>query len=434
MKLAVRSSDSLKGFPIADTAAVPRASPRYSEKNTAKKRGTPMDLPFTIEEFRARLERVRRAMDEQVIDLMLVADPNNVYWLTGTGDWSFYVPQFVLVSLEDSEPIWIGRAMDTPGARLSAWMRPDRFVAYPETYIQRQGTHASDYIGEFIAARGLGTKRIGYESDSYYFSIKSFVHLQRALPNATFVDCELLVNRARAVKSETEFSYLSQAASIVEGAMRAAYEGIAPGVRQCDVVADIYHAQMAPNEEFGGDLTALCPIVLAGEKASGAHPIWTDERFSNDQTVAIELGGARKRYTSALARTLHLGRTPPSALIDTAKAVEEGLGAVLSTLKEGSTGHEVHAAWAGVLAKYGLKKESRIGYAMGIGFPPDWGEHTISLRAGETDPIPADTCIHVMLGMWMQGWGMEMSETVRITPTGVQCLTQFPRGLYVKAQ
>jgi Xaa-Pro dipeptidase len=79
-----------------------------------------------------------------------------------------------------------------------------------------------------------------------------------------------------------------------------------------------------------------------------------------------------------------------------------------------------------------LKKESRIGYAMGVGFPPDWGEHTISLRPGESFPIEADTTIHIILGMWMEGWGMEMSETVRITPTGVECLTNFSRGLHMK--
>ena len=139
-----------------------------------------MRLPFSAEEFRARVQKVRGTMGEQGVDLLLVSDPNNIYWLTGVGDWSFYVPQFVLVNLEDSEPTWIGRAMDSPGARLTAWMHPDRIVPYPETYIQQPSVHASDYIGEFIASQGLGAGRIGYESDSYYFSIKSFAHLQRA--------------------------------------------------------------------------------------------------------------------------------------------------------------------------------------------------------------------------------------------------------------
>lgn len=390
-----------------------------------------MGLPFSRDEFKSRVAKVRVRMAEKEIDLLLVADPSNIYWLTGAGDWSFYVPQFALVSTGDEEPLWIGRAMDTPGARLTAWMAPERIYSYPETYIQRSGVHASDFIGEFIAARGFSRKQIGYESDSYYFSPRSFAHMQRALPNATFVDCDLLVNWARAVKSPAELGYMREAASIVENAMRVAHDWIRPGVRQCDAVAEIYKAQIAPNARFGGDLTGLCPIILAGEMAATAHPIWTDELFLKDQTVAIELGGTRRRYTAALARTLHLGSTPPKNLVDTANAVEEGLSAVLAILKAGTTGAEAHAVWQSVLNRYGLKKESRIGYAIGIGFPPDWGEHTISLRAGEEFPIEADTAIHVMLGMWMDGWGMEMSETVRVTPTGVECLTNFPRSLQI---
>jgi len=388
-----------------------------------------MGLPFSRDEYRSRVAKIRARMVEKRVDLLLVADPGNIYWLTGVGDWSFYVPQFAIVSASDEEPMWIGRASDSPGARLTTWMAPERIHSYPETYIQRRSIHASDYIGEFIAARGFSRNRIGYEADSYSFSPRSFAHLQRALPNAAFVDCDLLVNWARAVKSAAELDYMREAASIVETAMRSAYDSIRPGVRQCDAVAEIYRAQIAPNERFCGDVTALCPIILAGEMAATAHPIWTNEPFAKDQTVAVELGGARRRYTCALARTLHLGSKPPNNLIDTAKAVEEGLLAVLDVLKPGLTGAQAHAAWQGVLDQYGLKKESRIGYSIGIGFPPDWGEHTISLRPGEEDPIEPDTTIHIMLGMWMDGWGMELSETVRLTSRGVECLTNFPRGL-----
>ncbi|MGF1527840.1 MAG: M24 family metallopeptidase [Candidatus Competibacterales bacterium] len=393
-----------------------------------------MGLPFTVAEYRTRLDKVRQRMADRGIDLLLVSEPSNIYWLTGIGDWSFYVPQFALIRGDETQPWWIGRAMDAPGARLSGWMDDDRVIAYPEYYIHRPRTHPSDAIGAVMVDRGWGGLRIGYESDSYYFSPKSLAHLQKALPNATFVDGDLLVNWARATKSEAELAYMRQAATIVAGAMAVAQEHIKPGVRQCDAVGEIYKAQIAPAEPYGGDFAALCPMILVGEKASTAHPIWSDAPFEGDQTVAVELAGSRKHYNCALARTLHLGANPPAPLVDTAKAVEEGLEAVLATLKAGVTGHEAHAAWNAVLARHGLTKESRIGYAIGVGFPPDWGEHTISLRAGEIHPLETDTTLHIMLGMWMDGWGMAMSETVRITPTGVECLTQFPRELHVKGR
>ena len=86
----------------------------------------------------------------------------------------------------------------------------------------------------------------------------------------------------------------------------------------------------------------------------------------------------------------------------------------------------MHRAWQDVLDQYGLKKESRIGYGIGVGYVPDWGEHTISLRPGDETVLEPNMTIHVMLGMWMDDWGMEMSETTRITDSGVECLTNFP--------
>jgi len=40
---------------------------------------------------------------------------------------------------------------------------------------------------------------------------------------------------------------------------------------------------------------------------------------------------------------------------------------------------------------------------------------------------------HLMLGMWMEGWGFELSDTFRVTETGHEVLADFPRQLFVKA-
>lgn len=390
-----------------------------------------MALPFTVEEYRQRATKVRQRMAERNVDVLLVADIANQLWLTGCEGWSFYLTQLVILCLEDVEPIWIGRAMDAPGARLTGYMQPDRVQSYPERYVQRPDRHPSDFIGEYLTSQGFGNKRIGHEPDAYFFSPRAQRRLEAALPNATFIDCDLLVNWERAVKSKNEVAYIRHGARIAERAMRATYERIEPGVRQCDVVGEIYRIQIAGDPEVSGDLTSLCPIILAGTAGSTAHPIWSEERFEANQTTAIELAGACHRYHSALCRTLHLG-TPPQLVLDTAKAVGEGLDAVLATVRAGVTAHAVHAAWQKVLDRYGLKKDSRIGYSIGIGYPPDWGEHTISLRTGEEAVIEANAVLHIVLGMWSEGWGLELSETVLVTAMGADCLTDFPRELYVK--
>ncbi len=388
-----------------------------------------MPPPFSKQEFDQRLERVRSTMVDRNLDGLVIGDPANMNWLTGFDAWSFYVPQIMLVT-HDKAPIWMGRMMDAGAVKLTTHLSDESIQPYTEDLVQRAGVHPMELVAGFLVDAGLEGKAIGYESDTYFFSPKSLACLQEGVLDARWVDADLLVNWCRAVKSDAEIMMMRQASRLVEGAMQVAYDSIEPGMRQCDLMAKILSAQVGGNAEFGGDLTALSPLILAGEASATAHPMWTDAPFEKNQTVALELGGTRKRYNAGLARTLQLGKGPKK-LFDTAKAVEEGLNAVLDTIRPGTTTGEVHAAWQGVLDKHGLVKESRIGYGIGVGYSPDWGEHTISLRAGEPTILEVNMTMHVMLGMWMDGWGMELSETTVVTETGVECLTDFDRSVHV---
>lgn len=387
-----------------------------------------MSPPFSKQEFDQRLVRVRTSMSEHNLDALIIGDPANMNWLTGFDAWSFYVPQVMLVT-HDNEPVWIGRMMDAGAVRLTTYLSEESISPYGEEYVQRKGVHPMQVAAGFLRDRGLDGKRLGYESDTYFFSPKSLDCLQQGLPNAQWQDADLLVNWCRAVKSEAEIVYMRQASRLVENAMQVAYDSITPGMRQCDLMAKILAAQVGGTDDFGGDLTALSPLILAGEAAATAHPMWTDEPFQQNQTVALELGGTRKRYNAGLARTLQLGKGSQE-VYDTAKAVEEGMEAVLDSVRPDTPTADVHAAWQTVLDKYGLVKESRIGYGIGVGYSPDWGEHTISLRPGETTLLEPGMTLHVILGMWMDGWGMELSETMLVTDSGVDCLTNFNREVF----
>ena len=388
-----------------------------------------MSPAFDVLEYQRRLEKVRSAMSGKDLDALVIGDPANMNWLTGFDAWSFYVPQVMLV-LHDHAPVWLGRQMDAGSISLTTHLGSESVRPYAENMVQCDGVHPMDSIAGSLAELGLADKRIGFESDTYFFSFKAVQRLQEALPGANWVDADLLVNWCRAVKSDAEIEVMRGAARIASHVMTVACEHIAPGVRQCDLVSRVLAAQVSGIDGFGGDTTALCPLILAGEAAGTAHPMWTDAPFEPDQTVALELGGAYRRYNAGLARTVQLGKGPQK-VFDTAKAVTEGLEAVLQTIRSGICAGDVHRAWQDVLDRYGLTKESRIGYSIGAGYPPDWGEHTVSLRANEQTILEENMTLHVMLGMWMDGWGIEFSETVAVTETGVDSLTQFTREVVV---
>lgn len=389
-------------------------------------------LPFGTQEYQRRLRLVREEMQRREIELLIVNDVANQHYLTGYDGWSFYTPQMVLVPIEDVEPVWLGRAMDAAGGRLTAWMKPANIVGFPECFVQHPDRHPMDWIADWIVSKGWGSRRIGIELEAYYYSPKAHSRLIAGLPNAKWHDADLLVNWIRAVKSESEIDYLRKAAVLAEAAVSKAYEVIAPGVRECDAVAQIQTAQYGGSPDFAGDMTSLPPTILGGENASAPHIMWTDRRFAANETVALELAGACRRYTAGLARTLQLGRMPRH-VANTEKAVLEGMDAVLRFIRPGVRAEDVEAVWQNVIRRYGLKKESRIGYSIGVGYPPDWGEHTISLRRGDKTVLQEGNVLHAILGMWMDGWGIEISETILVTKNGNQTLTNFPREIYVKA-
>lgn len=386
-------------------------------------------MNFKPEEYARRIAVTRRRMQEADVELLVEAEPANMHWLTGYDGWSFYVPQVVLLALE-GPAVWVGRGIDRRGALLTCHMAPEDMVAYPEILVQNPPHHPMQFVAQEIAKRGWGKKRIGIAEDSFYFSPMARSALQRSLPNATFTPVDLLVNWARLVKSDVEIAVIRQAGKITEHIMNTYFDNIRPGVRQCDVAGEILKAQATGTVAFGGDYSASIPFMPIGMQTSASHLTWTDQIVRADQTTYLECSGVRLRYHSPLARTVHLGK-PSQKLLDVNEAVLDGMEAAMAEVKPGHTCEQVEAAWRAALARHGLKKESRIGYPIGVGYPPTWGERTASLRTGDRTVLRPNMCFHMILGMWMGDWGFETSETFRVTDAGAECFSNVPRGLRV---
>jgi len=387
---------------------------------------------FGQSEFVARIARVKACMIAAGIDVLICADPANLNYLTGYDGWSFYVHQYAVLSLDAEEPLWIGRAMDAPGAHMTAFVRPENIVPYPETHVDSALLHPAQFVAAVLRERGCSRARIGVDLDAFYFTARAYLELTKALPEASFVDSEGLVNWVRLVKSPAEVALMRGAAAIVSKAMAVGMEAVAPGVRECDAVAEITAAQFHGTADFWGDYPAALAQVPSGRKSAAPHMTWSGDRYEQDTVAYLELGGCHHRYHAALARTLYMGK-PPQALLDVAKVVAEGLDVALDAARAGTTCHDVEAAWRSVINRAGYSKASRIGYSIGLNYPPDWGERTASLREGDETVLEANMCFHMILGMWMDDWGYELSETFCVRPSGApEILTSFPRDLVVK--
>ena len=390
---------------------------------------------FTDAEYEQRLAAVRKLMDRQGLSAIIVTDPANIFYLIGYNAWSFYTPQMLFVPM-DGDMVFFARDMDARGAHRTTWLPDDQIVGYPESYIHRPHVHPFDWVAFALRQRHLIAPAsrggsVGLEMDSHFFSPKAYRALFNAIPEWKLVDCFELVNWVRSVKSDAEVQLMRQAGMVCSEAMRAAIDTIDIGVRQCDAAAAISQAQITGTDQFGGDYPAIVPMMPTGEAADTPHLTWHQGTFVGGEAVVVELTGAHNRYHCPLARTVSLG--PVNKDVDyVAGATAEGLNNVLDAIAPGVPTRELASTWNWTLAKYGLEKPSRLGYSIGIGYPPDWGERTISIRTEDETILEENMTFHIVCGMWMDGYGFELSESVRVSATGVETFTSFPRDLIRK--
>jgi ectoine hydrolase len=391
---------------------------------------TSVTLHFPLEEYHRRIARTRQAMAARGIDLILVSDPSNMAWLTGYDGWSFYVHQGVLLGME-GEPVWWGRGMDAQGAKRTVFMHHDNIVGYDDTYVQNPLKHPMKQLAQVIKERGWDQGRIGVEMDNYWFTAAAHEALRGPLDDASFVDATGLVNWQRMVKSENEVTFIRRAAAIVDAMHARVIELVEPGLPKNVLVAEIQKQAALGANGHWGDYCAFVPMLPSGVDATAPHLTWDDRPFNDNEGTFFELGGCYRRYHAPLSRTVYLGR-PPQKFLDAESAVSEATEAGLAMCKPGVTCGEVAEAFFGTLQKRGFHKDSRAGYSIGLSYPPDWGERTLSIRRGDKTVLEPNMTLHFMPALWLDDGGLELSETILITANGVECLCKTPRKLVIK--
>ncbi len=389
------------------------------------------NLPFSDAEYERRIALTRSAMQRAGIELLFVTDPSNQNWLTGYDGWSFYVHQGVMLPLV-GDPIWWGRYMDMLGGRRTCWMRDENIVGYADHFVQSTVRHPMQDLAEHIRELGLDKSQIGVEMENYYYSAKAHDVLTRELPDATFMDATALVNWQRIVKSDEEIAFIRKAAKISEKVVQTAIDRAEPGVPKNQLVADIIHAGISGVDDIWGDYPAIVPLTPSGLDATAAHLTWNGDPMRTGEATFFELSGCYHRYHAPLCRTVYLGQ-PPREMLEAEKAQIEGIEAGLEAARAGNRTCDIAIAFYGVLEKYGIQREGRCGYSVGLSYPPDWGERTASIRTEDQTLLEPGMVFHFMPALWMESWGLETTETILIPEDGpAEALCNMPRKMFVK--
>ncbi|MFS4437654.1 ectoine hydrolase DoeA [Paracoccaceae bacterium GXU_MW_L88] len=389
------------------------------------------DISFQTEEYLERVAKVHKEMEARGLDLLIATDPSNMAWLSGYDGWSFYTHQAVIVPLGDT-PIWWGRMMDSWGAELTVWLPKDRIIGYPDIYVQNPKQHPHSHLADLLKEKGLAKGRIGVELDNYYYSAKAHQELTKGLPDAQIVDATALVNWQRAVKSKTELAYMRRAARIVERMHDRIIEVIEPGMRKNELIAEIYDAGIRGTPHYGGDYPAIVPLAPSGIDATAPHLTWNDWPIRPGEGTFFEIAGCHRRYHVPLCRTIWLGE-PPDEVLRAEAALLEGLENGIDAARAGNRACDIAHALYDALGRAGIERDGRCGYPIGISYPPDWGERTISIRKSDETVLEPGMTFHFMPGLWMDEWGLEITESIVIQEAGpALCIADYPRELFVK--
>ncbi|WP_420969471.1 M24 family metallopeptidase [Bradyrhizobium sp. B120] len=391
---------------------------------------------FPVVEYRERLTKLRQQMNDRGLSLLVVSNPANMNYISGYDALSYQNPQALLLPGGDLEPVWIGRGLDTAGAEASTWLSVGNIVGYVDAYADNS-QKAMEIVANEIKKRGWNRGRVGYEGDAFYFTPRACFSLQKNIPEVEWVDVGFMINWIKTTKTPREIEFMRRAGKIAENVMNVAIDSLTPGMRESDFAARIVQAQVEGAGEFGGSLPAAGPFVLTGKHAGLAHSPWTTDIIPHGSSTTVELAGCYLGYHSAIARTISLSE-PSAGLARLANAVLEGWEAARAATRPGATCHDVWAAWQRVLERSGYKKLSRIGYSIGLAYPPTWREYTLSFERGNEVELRQGMCFHLLCGMWT-GDGTNngeptysISESVRVTENGVEALANVERELFVK--
>jgi Xaa-Pro dipeptidase len=380
-------------------------------------------LPFSDAEFQRRLDNTRRAMAVRELAAFISFTPENIYYLTGHDTPGYYFYQACVVT-PHRQPINVLRRIETTNTLGRSWSR--LAVGYEDRQDPVEAT-----LG-LLHELGVAGKSVGAEADSWFISPKRYLQLQQGIETAGghIVDASQVVEEQRVTKSAEELGHIRTAARATAPAMRAAIGASREGTTENEVAAAMSAELIRAGSEYAG----LPPFITSGPRSSMCHSTWAGRTYAAGDVLDYELPGVVKRYCAALFRCGTVGR-PSEEVARRGAMVREALESVIAAIKPGATSGEVHNASKAVFRKHGMEHMlgHRTGYSVGINYAPDWGEGQImSIWDGDERPLRAGMTFHLVPGIYDLGrHGIVISETVLVTETGCEVITNFPRDLFV---
>jgi Xaa-Pro dipeptidase len=374
---------------------------------------------FSTAELDARVARARQDIDAAGYSALVVASPEDIYYLTGLNHQGHFAVT-VLVVPADGPLLLIARAMEAH--TLAAQVPQCVHVPYAD---DQDPAAVLAHAVRSVAAAG---SEVGVEMASMSLPVSVWEPVQAMLTSVYFDDASGLVARLRQVKSPAEVTLVRRAAEASSRAMEAGLAAVKDGVPQHEVVAAVYAEMILAAKEY----PAMAPLIRSRDTLLQEHVGWDDQPVASGDALFFELSASVGRYHAPLTRMAYLGEPPPGTEV-AATIATAGLEAVRGALRPGALATEVYEAWQAVVDDglgHSDYRRHHCGYVVGIGFPPTWtgGAGVVGLRRGSDLEIREGMTLHVL--SWLldqEPADFVLSDTMLVTADGGEILTTTRR-------
>ena len=382
-----------------------------------------MALHFSRDEFARRRSRAVARMAERGLDGLLMFRQESMYYLTGYDTFGYVFFQCLYLGADGALTL-LTRSPDLRQARHTSTIEDIRVWA------DRAGADPAEELREILAGHGCKGQRLGVELEAYGLTGRSWQRLDAALDGfCALEDTSELVSELRLVKSPAELAYVQRAAELADRALDEANRLAVAGAFEGDILAAMQGAVFAG----GGDYPGNEFIIGSGRDALLCRYFSGRRRLDAEDQLMIEFAGVHRHYHAALMRTIIVGRASRRQR-DMHAVCRDALAAAEEALKPGRPIGEVFDACTRTFDRAG-HRDNRLnacGYAMGATFSPSWMDWPMFYTG---NPVIAEEdmvfFLHPLLMDSANGLAMAVGETVRVTDTGCERLSQASLELVV---
>ncbi len=400
----------------------------FVDRQTAQIASRKADLAFAPEEYANRLTRLRAAMEEAKLDVLVVSAPNAMCWLHG------YQSRWYKGHCTTAWPPFQCTVAHVDHDRLLHFDMERHRYLIPRTSVltdlRLKGASTVqewlDFFLDELHAEGWLGGTVGIEKWSSVPNRATSELVEAALAGrgCSVVDGSLVTRGVQRLKSPAELEVMRRAAEVCDAGLNTLLDVLAPGVTELEAWEALEHAMITS----GGEPAALQENVWAGTSHL-IHALSSRRRLLAGDIVCADPCGVVHRYHANAARTFSIGE-PDQVAIELMDILAQGMKLFEETAGPGVSVVDVQRKLRSYYQDAGVwdRRGWLGGYEFGVAFPPDWVNQWMF---GVDDADSDDVFVEGLVTNYESIVGLVLIDTFVIGPQGAQALSGIPREILV---